>query len=150
MVVPNFQSGNRLREFLPHLEDELAKARLRYEIIVVDDASTDGSADGVEGEHVLVVRHPRNTGKGGALRTGFGEASGRLIGFIDGDGQYGPDALGAMSHLCDAGWDLVVGQRFDPGARVRYSASRTMRSSAAALAWMQGIAPLRSSSRASK
>lgn len=128
MVVPNFQSGDRLREFLPHLEDELAKARLRYEIIVVDDASTDGSADGVEGEHVLVVRHPRNTGKGGALRTGFGEASGRLIGFIDGDGQYGPDALGAMSHLCDAGWDLVVGQRFDPDARVRYSASRTMRS----------------------
>jgi hypothetical protein len=41
----------------------------------------------------------------------------RLIGFIDGDGQYGPDALGAMSHLCDAGGDLVVGQRFDPCPR---------------------------------
>ena len=59
----------------------------RLELLVVDDGSRDNTAQRAsEVEGVRLIRHPKNRGYGAALKTGFCQASGELIGFLDADG----------------------------------------------------------------
>jgi glycosyltransferase involved in cell wall biosynthesis len=62
------------------------------ELLVVDDGSADGTAAaGSAVAGVRLIRHPHNRGYGAALKTGFGQACGDLIGFLDADGTYPPE-----------------------------------------------------------
>ena len=72
-----------------------------------------------------MVRHVVNRGKGAAVRTGFAVASGRFVAVIDADGQYDPRDLVPLVGLCDAGWDIAMGQRFDPSLTTTYSRLRS-------------------------
>ncbi len=87
--------------------------------MVVDDGSTDGSAEVAEQAGADVLRHPHNRGKGVALRTGLEEA--RRRGFdvavsVDGDGQHPPDEAHRMHLACDDAAALVIGVRDLVGA----------------------------------
>ncbi len=86
-----------------------------YEIIVVNDGSTDSTKAVVEkitekDPQVKIVSHPKNLGYGAALRTGFSTASNPLIAYIDADGQY---EIGEISKFLEKinKADLVIGQR---------------------------------------
>ena len=88
----------------------------RKEIIVVDDASTDGS-DGIlrslAGDEVKVFTHERNRGKGAALRTGFAQARGDIVLVQDADLEYDPaDYPSLLKSLLDGRADAVYGSRF--------------------------------------
>ena len=79
-----------------------------HEIIVVDDASTDGGCDGLRG--VGLVRNERRRGYGGAIKAGLRRAAGPLVAIIDGDGSYPVRELpGLCEEMRDA--DMVVGRR---------------------------------------
>ena len=83
------------------------------ELIVVDDGSRDRTADiASQYPEVLLVRHTVNQGYGAALKTGFGQACGDLLGFLDADGTYPPEHF---ANLCEVALrddvDLVVGSR---------------------------------------
>ncbi|MFV9504551.1 MAG: glycosyltransferase family 2 protein [Oscillochloridaceae bacterium umkhey_bin13] len=82
------------------------------ECIVVDDGSQDGTAAIVQGfgERVRLIRQ-QNRGYGGALKTGFREARGELIGFMDADSTYPPEYYPQMCRLALEGADLVIGSR---------------------------------------
>ncbi|MCP4167794.1 MAG: glycosyltransferase family 2 protein [Chloroflexi bacterium] len=83
------------------------------ELIVVDDGSSDGTAQLVEAqEDVRLIRHARNSGYGAALKTGFAAAQGELIGFLDADGTYPPESFPELSaKALETDADIVIGSR---------------------------------------
>ncbi|MBO9312355.1 MAG: glycosyltransferase family 2 protein [Chloroflexus sp.] len=82
------------------------------ECIVVDDGSKDRTAAIVQGfgDQVRLIRQ-QNRGYGGALKTGFSQARGELIGFLDADGTYPPEYFPAMCKAALEGADIVIGSR---------------------------------------
>ena len=89
----------------------------RLELLVVDDGSKDRTAAiarqyADKDADVKVVVHTSNKGYGGALKTGFSQASGELIGFLDADGTYPPEYFPQLcKEVLRNGTDLVIGSR---------------------------------------
>lgn len=116
-VIPCYNGSNvivrSLNELLRYLE-QTPEVPGPHEVIVVDDGSSDGSADRVEKEFptVRVIRHDANRGKGAAVRTGMLAARGRFRFFIDADLPYDLDALRTMLRYLDfKEYDVCVGSR---------------------------------------
>ncbi len=80
------------------------------EVLVIDDGSSDATAQRAEHAGARVIRHPYNKGNGAAVKTGIRNASGEFILIVDGDGQHQPvDAQRIAARLGD--YDLVIGAR---------------------------------------
>lgn len=100
------------------------------ELIVVDDGSTDGTADLARAAGADVIRLERNQGKGAAMQRGIDHARGEILVFIDADGQDDPTEIPAMLAAFEPGVDIVLGSRFighfRPGAitRLNYLGTR--------------------------
>lgn len=85
---------------------------LDYELIVVDDGSTDATAKLAEESGARVISHPTNLGYGAALKTGFAAAKADHIAFLDADGTYSPEEIPKLfRHLKGSGADIVMGSR---------------------------------------
>jgi glycosyltransferase involved in cell wall biosynthesis len=97
-----------------------------FEVIVIDDGSVDATADIVDElsrsyPEVKLVHHPRNSGYGGALRSGFAAASRDLVFYTDGDAQYDPCEMAVLWARFSDDVDLVNGykiSRSDPFHRI--------------------------------
>jgi len=87
------------------------------EVVVVDDGSSDGTADAaLAGGADQVVVQPVNRGKGAAVRAGAAAARGRVVAFTDADLSYSPDQLLRVIGEIEDGWDVAVGSRRHPDA----------------------------------
>lgn len=114
VVVPAFQEGMQAGRAVRELRHALATVAADggLEIVVVDDGSTDATADAARAagaDQVLVL--PRNRGKGAAVRTGMLAARGRTIVYTDADLSYPPVQVLGLLRLVEDGWDVVVGSR---------------------------------------
>lgn len=82
------------------------------EVIVVDDGSVDNTSGIVSKHNVKMVRHERNLGKGIALKSGAEVATGKVLAFIDGDGQHNPSEVkGLADPILSGKSDFVIGYR---------------------------------------
>lgn len=111
VVLPAFNEEGGVAEVVAGLAAALKGADLAaWELLVVDDGSTDGTAAAAEKAGARVVRHPVNMGYGRSLLTGAGAAKHEWLLFLDADGSYRPEeAVGLLAHA--AGCDMVVGAR---------------------------------------
>jgi len=106
IVIPAFNESPAIGS----LVSALRGGALWHEVIVVDDGSSDATADRAREAGAIVVRHPYNKGNGAAVKTGIRRATGEFVLIIDGDGQHrAADAERLVSRLGE--YDLVIGAR---------------------------------------
>lgn len=84
---------------------------LVHEIIVVNDGSTDDTAQIAEQAGAKVISHPYSKGNGAAIKTGARNATGDIIIFMDADGQHDANDIFKLIERIEEGYDLVVGAR---------------------------------------
>ncbi len=107
VVLPAYDEGAALPHVLDALDQHLDPG---YEILVVDDGSTDDTAEVAERHRVRLIKHSSNRGKGVAIRTGIAEAQGENVVIMDADATYPVPAIAEMVGLLDEN-DLVRGIR---------------------------------------
>jgi glycosyltransferase involved in cell wall biosynthesis len=111
VIIPAYSAAGTLNLLLARL---LAFAP-KHDIIVIDDGSSDGTAEAAKLSGVEFIIHPYNKGKGAALRSGFELALRKgyeAVITIDADGQHDPAFIPNFIDLIDTGhWDIIVGSR---------------------------------------
>ena len=128
IVVPAFNEADAIAE----LVTELRAADPWHELIVIDDGSSDATAERAAAAGATVIRHPYNKGNGAAVKTGIRHATGEYILVVDGDGQHRPeDARRLIARLGE--YDLVIGAR-STGTQ----ATHARRYGNSALNWLAG------------
>ena len=118
VVIPCLNEAENIAECVTRAGDALSEAGVRGEVIVVDNASTDGSGDIARDAGAEVVLEPRR-GYGSAYRAGFAVARGEYIVMADADLTYDFHDIPRFLAELDAGADLVMGNRMEniqPGA----------------------------------
>lgn len=116
VVIPAYNEEDGITEIATRVlavAPALKKAGVdEMELLVVDDGSRDKTAEVASKiDGVTLVRHPKNKGYGAALKTGFAQAKGELIGFLDADGTYPPEFFPKLCQSALNGAELVIGSR---------------------------------------
>ena len=119
LVIPMYNEELNIEHAIAAAVEALTKYTDDYEIVIVDDASTDDSPglvaiEAARNPRIRMIRHKKNRKLGGSLKTGFGAATKDLVLYMDADLPFDPDVLGrAMRALHVTGADLIAGYRLD-------------------------------------
>jgi len=129
VVIPAFNEAGRLPRYLEEIVSYLGTRGEPWEVIVVDDGSTDGTADVVRAmaarcAEVRLLRQPTNAGKGAAVRAGMLAARGAWRLFADADGATPIAELKRLEAALSAGADIAIGSRAVAAAGVMVRARR--------------------------
>jgi dolichol-phosphate mannosyltransferase len=124
VVIPAHNEVGSIGATITSLADALDPEEIDYELIVVDDGSTDGTAEAVESiaeqkPRVRTFRSPYRRGFGFAVRAGLDRFEGEAVAIVMGDGSDDPHDLVRYHRLLEEGYDCAFGSRFMPGAVVR-------------------------------
>ena len=106
ILIPAYNEGQSIGVVVARIK----KLYPDFEVIVVNDGSIDDTAEVAKAAGALVYSHPQNIGNGAAVKSGIRFASGKILVFMDGDGQHRPEDIKAML-TCFPDYDMVVGAR---------------------------------------
>ncbi len=121
LIVPAYNEQAAIRTVVARAAEALGQ--IEHEVIVVDDGSSDQTAEIARAAGAQVVRHPHNLGYGAALKSGIRAAQSDTIVIADADGTYPLDSVAALLAEYAKGFDMVVGAR--TGAEYRESALKS-------------------------
>ena len=114
IIIPAYNEDDTIEAIIRKVE-AVPLDGLRKEIVVVDDCSTDRTRERLErlGDRIRLIRHPRNLGKGAAVRSGFQAATGDILLIQDADLEYDPgDYPRLITPILRGEADAVIGSRF--------------------------------------
>lgn len=116
LVVPAFNEEEAVGSTVAAARNALGGAGIEHEVIVVDDGSTDRTAEIASAQGATVLRHPTNLGYGRSLKDGIAAAQHALVAIVDGDGSYPVEDLPKLvDRVQSGGYDMAVGLRSGPG-----------------------------------
>ena len=111
VVIPVYNEEKSIRNVIERIPNHH-----QYEILLVDDGSTDNSLENVKcisNRHIRVVKHKSNRGYGAAIITGIKSATGDIIVTLDSDGQHYPEEIPKLIHpIMNNQADMVIGSRY--------------------------------------
>ncbi len=111
VIIPAKNEETSLTNLLPLLKRTLPNA----EIIVVNDGSTDATAEICEKNKVRAINNPYSKGNGAAIKSGARAAKNNVLVFMDADGQHKPSDIPRLIEVLHQGYDMVVGSRSRTG-----------------------------------
>lgn len=128
IILPAYNEGEVIDQALRRVEQVFVGTGLKYEVIVVDDGSTDKTrtkalAYAQQNGHVKVVSHPTNMGKGAALKTGFQESGGDIVVLMDSDLEIDPQNLHMYIEALENA-DVAIGSKWHPQSKVETPLAR--------------------------
>jgi glycosyltransferase involved in cell wall biosynthesis len=144
VVVPLYNERDNLAPLHAELARVLGAAAASYEMVFVDDGSTDGSVEVLrtikaDDAHVRVFRLARNSGQTAALVCGLHHAQGDVVVAIDGDGENDPADIPRLLAKLAEGYDLVSGWRTERWAGARLSRRLPSVAANRLISWMTGV-----------
>ena len=129
IIIPAYNEEKRIKKTLFLMEKELLKEKIDFEILVVNDGSTDGTKEVVsamENGHIRLLSYDKNKGKGAAVKHGVYFAAGEHIVFTDADLPYMPENIGKACKMLREDYDLVLGSRIKSQSGKSYPWYRTV------------------------
>ena len=119
IIIPAYNEEGGIASVILAIKKKMKEVDYRYEIIVVDDGSSDNTAIIARGMEVRVLRHASNRGYGAALKTGIRQARYDIIVITDADGTYPIDMLPILVQAIEE-YDMVVGARIGEHVKIPY------------------------------
>ena len=128
ITLPAFNEAQTLPSLLDSIRESMQENSIEYRVVVVDDGSTDGTAEAVrslaQSMPITLVEHPENLGLGEAIRTGLlaalDDAEPRdIIVTMDSDNTHTPGLIARMVRGIREGNDVVIASRYRQGANIR-------------------------------
>ena len=110
VIIPAKNEAQGIESIFGRVRKALDETGRSYEIIVVDDGSTDETAQRAHEAGATVLCHPYNIGNGAAIKSGIRYARGFCLVMLDADGQHPPEDIPALLELLDK-YHMVVGAR---------------------------------------
>lgn len=121
IVVPVFNEEKGLNQTIQRLESLLDHAVYEFDVIFVNDGSTDESTallDAIEHPSMRVIHHTCNRGYGASLKTGIGESLAPYVCIADADGTYPLEEIINLSKHIESGYSMVVGARVGEDVKI--------------------------------
>ena len=124
LTIPTLREAENISGLLDHVRSVLDPLRIRYEILVVDDDSRDGteeivSAISQKDPRVRLLVRKGQRGLSGAVLYGWQNTDAAILGVMDADLQHPPELLPALIAAIYSGHDLVIGSRYTAGGSMR-------------------------------
>lgn len=122
LLIPVFNEKEAIEETIAAAHDVFSGIGEEFEILIINDGSTDGTDEilkKVHLEHVHVIHHPENRGYGASMKTGIRKARGELIAITDADGTYPiADFPKLLAKMKDQDVDMLIGARTKKGVQI--------------------------------
>jgi glycosyltransferase involved in cell wall biosynthesis len=110
VIIPALNEGLIIGNVVKQIREVVGQLDKNHEIIVIDDGSTDDTAQQAREAGAVVIQHPYNIGNGASVKSGIRRARGKILVTIDGDGQHDPNDIPRLVERIGP-YDMVVGSR---------------------------------------